>query len=198
MRPVDADELAFQAFRDEQLGRFADAMDGYRRSLVARPNHLFAATRLLRLQRDRRADSPGRPTIVWQIPLDTAWESDWVRYLLSGLDATEVVDGRHVHFVDGSIVVDNHLDQRKRDYYFEMLRRGHRFVLFHLSGRALSRRLCRLRFCQFRSPELLVALARLRPHRAERAAWNDERVPGRFPKDDARPAPSLGFRGQRP
>ncbi len=133
MRPPDVDELAFQAFRDEQLGRFAGAMDGYRRALVARPNHLFAATRLLKLQRDLRTESPGRPTIVWQIPLDAAWESDWVRYLLSGLDATELVDGRHAHFIDGCIVVDNHLDQRKRDYYFEMLRRGYRFVLFHLS-----------------------------------------------------------------
>ncbi len=133
MRPVDVDELAFQAFRDEQLGRFAGAMEGYRRTLVARPNHLFAATRLLKLQRDLRTEPPGRPTIVWQIPLDAAWESDWVRYLLSGLDATELVDGRHAHFIDGCIVVDNHLDQRKRDYYFEMLRRGYRFVVFHLS-----------------------------------------------------------------
>jgi len=133
MQPVNVDELVFQAFRDEQLGRFAAAVDLYRRVLAAQPQHLFAATRLLKLQRDLRSDPPPRLTIVWQISIDASWESDWVRYLLSGLDCTERIDGRHADFIDGAIVVDHHIDQRKRDYYFEMLRRGHRFALFHLS-----------------------------------------------------------------
>jgi hypothetical protein len=49
------------------------------------------------------------------------------------LNLTEIVDGRYQEFHDGSIVVDNHLTTSKRAYYFEMLRRRHRFALVHLS-----------------------------------------------------------------
>jgi hypothetical protein len=133
MPPLSADEMAFEAFRAEQLGRFAPALDGYRQALNAQPAHAFAAIRLFRLQRETRGDTPGALKIVWQKDPREAWESDWVRYLLSGLNCTEVVDTRHAVFSDGAIVVDSGIDAYKRAYYFEMLKRGNRFVLFHLS-----------------------------------------------------------------
>jgi hypothetical protein len=129
----DADKIVTQSFRSEQLGLFSEAIDGYRRALEAQPDHVLAAARLFRLLRDLRTDPPPPPKLVWQIPLDDSWESNWLRYLLSGLNVTEIVDGRHQEFHDGSIIVDSHLKVAKRSYYFEMLKRGHRFAIVHVS-----------------------------------------------------------------
>jgi hypothetical protein len=94
---------------------------------------VLATARLLRLLRDIRSDPLPPLKLVWQIPLERCWEMDWLRSLLSPLHVGEIVDGRHQEFHDGSIIVDNHLTASKRAYYFEMLKRGHRFALVHLS-----------------------------------------------------------------
>ena len=133
MASSDADKIIADAFRSEQLGLFPEALEGYRRALEAQPDHVLAAARLSRLVRDIRTDPSPPLTLVWQIPLDRCWEMDWLRSLLSPLNVSEIVDGRHQEFHDGSIIVDNHLTTSTRAYYFEMLRRGHRFALVHLS-----------------------------------------------------------------
>ena len=138
MASSDAGKIIADAFRSEQLGLFAEAIEGYRRALEAEPDHVLAAARLSRLLRDIRTDSPPPLKLVWQIPLERCWEMDWLRSLLSPLNVSEIVDGRHQEFHDGSIVVDNHLTTSKRGYYFEMLRRGHRFALVHLSDERYS------------------------------------------------------------
>jgi hypothetical protein len=133
MASSDADKIVADAFRSEQLGLFPEAIEAYRQALEAQPDHVLATARLFRLLRDIRTDPPPPLKLVWQIRLERAWETDWLRSLLGGLNVSEIVDGRHQEFHDGSIVVDNHLTTSKRAYYFEMLRRGHRFALVHLS-----------------------------------------------------------------
>lgn len=133
MPSLDVDKIVADAFRSEQCGLFPEAIEGYRRALEAKPEHVLAAVRLLRLLRDIRTDSPPPLKLVWQVPLERVWEIDWLRYLLAPLNVSEIVDGRHREFHDGSIIVDNHLTTSKRAYYFEMLKRGHRFALVHLS-----------------------------------------------------------------
>jgi hypothetical protein len=133
MASSDADKIVADAFRSEQLGFFPEAIEAYRRALEAQPDHVLATARLSRLVRDIRTDPPPAMKLVWQIPLERCWEMDWLRSLLSPLKVSEIIDGRHQEFHDGSIIVDNHLTTSKRAYYFEMLRRGHRFALVHLS-----------------------------------------------------------------
>jgi hypothetical protein len=129
----DADTIVAHAFRSEQLGLFSGALDGYRRALEVQPDHFPAAAQLFRLTRDVRSDPPAQLKLVWQVLPGASWEADWLRYLLSGLNCIEIADGRHQEFHDGSIVVDNALTAPKRSYYFEMLKRGNRFALLHLS-----------------------------------------------------------------
>jgi hypothetical protein len=131
--PSDADKIVADAFRSEQRGLFPEAIEAYRRALEAQPDHLLAAARLFRLLRDLRTDPLPPLTLVWQIRLERSWEMDWLRFLLSPLNVSEIVDGRHQEFHDGSIVVDNFITPSKRAYYFEMLKRRHRFALVHLS-----------------------------------------------------------------
>ena len=138
MASSDTDKIVADAFRSEQLGLFPEAIEGYRRALEAQPDHVLAIARISRLLRDLRTDPPPPLKLVWQIPLERVWETDWVRFLVSGLNVSEIVDGRHQEFHDGSIVVDNFLTPSKRAYYFEMLKRGHRFALVHLSDERYS------------------------------------------------------------
>jgi hypothetical protein len=127
-------EVVLESYRHEQLGLFSQALDGYRRALEAAPDHLAAAIRYCRLRRDLRTEPASNLKILWQIdPRENYWETDWVRYLLSGLNCTEIIDGRYEQFHDGCIVLDNRIDPQKTGYYFEMMKRGHRFGLFHLS-----------------------------------------------------------------
>src|SRR5258705_9659028 len=134
MGPLNPTEMVSESYRLEQLGLFSAALDGYRRALEAAPDHVFAAIRYFRLQRDLRTELPGALKILWQIdPREDYWETDWVRYLLSGLNCTEIIDGRYEQFHDGCIVIDNRIGPQKTGYYFELMKRGHRFGLFHLS-----------------------------------------------------------------
>jgi hypothetical protein len=133
MPPSNANEFLFQGFRLEQLGEFSRASEEYQKALDAQPDNLTAASRYFRLRRDTRTDAASGIKLVWQIDPKESWESEWVRHLLSGLEYREVADGRHTEFHDGAIVVDNRIGPEKRAYYFEMLKRGHRFALFHLS-----------------------------------------------------------------
>jgi hypothetical protein len=133
MPPANADELLFQGFRLEQLGQFSAALEHYKKAHQARPDMVGAATRYLRLLRDMRPDAVARIKLVWQMNPNENWETEWVRYLLSSLNCVEIIDKGHQEFHDGSIVVDNRIGPERRAYYFEMLQRGHRFALFHLS-----------------------------------------------------------------
>jgi hypothetical protein len=129
----DPAQMLLESYRLEQLGSFSAALEGYTRALEAAPDLLIAAVRYFRLRRDLRRDTPSELRIVWQIDPRAHWEADWVRYLLSGLNAAEIVDGQHASFHDGSIVIDNRIGPKKTGYYFELLKRGCRFGLFHLS-----------------------------------------------------------------
>lgn len=127
-------EFLLQAFRFEQLGFYSRALEEYRKALDAQPDNLTAAQRYFRLLRDMRPDSPEGLKLVWQFDPDgDAWETDWVRFLLSGLDYTEIIDGEHRELHDGAIIIDRHIGPQRRPYYFEMLSRGNRFALFHLA-----------------------------------------------------------------
>jgi len=127
-------EFLLHAVRFEQLGLYSRALQEYRNVLDAQPDNLTAAQRYFRLLRDMRPDAPEGLKLIWQIDPDgDSWETDWVRFLLSGLDYTEIIDGEHRELHDGAIVVDRHIDPQRRPYYFEMLSRGNRFALFHLS-----------------------------------------------------------------
>ena len=129
----DPEKMLLESYRLEQLGSFSDALEGYKRALEAAPDLFIAALRYRRLQRDMRTDAPRGLKMVWQIDPQVHWETDWVRYLLSGLDCAEVVDGQYKVFHDGCIIIDNRIGSQNTRYYFELLNRGHRFGLFHLS-----------------------------------------------------------------
>jgi hypothetical protein len=129
----DANTIAAESLRLEELGQFALALEGYRKALRADPSHLFAATRYFRLKRDLRPEPPHGIKLVWQIDPSHAWETEWVRYLLAGCASCEIADGRYSVFEDGCVVIDNHIGPERRAYYFELLKRGCRFALFHLS-----------------------------------------------------------------
>jgi hypothetical protein len=129
----DANAIAADAFRQEELGFYAQALEGYRKALTTMPGHFLAATRSLLLQRHLKPEPPAGIKILWQIDLATAWETEWIRYLLSGCTDGEIVDGQYRLFEDGCIVVDRYLNPERRAYYFELLKRGCRFALFHLS-----------------------------------------------------------------
>src|SRR5688572_12156798 len=116
MASSDADKIVADAFRSEQLGLFPEAIEAYRRALEAQPDHVLATARLSRLVRDIRTDPPPAMKLVWQIRLERCWEMDWLRSLLSPLNVSEIIDGRHQEFHDGSIIVDNHLTTSKRAY----------------------------------------------------------------------------------
>ena len=127
-------EFLLQAFRFEQLGLYSRALEEFRKALDAQPQNLTAANRYFRLLRDMRPEAPEQLKLIWQIdPGGGSWESEWVRFLLSGLDHAEIVDGRHRELHDGAIIVDSHISPQRRPYYFEMLQRGNRFALIHLS-----------------------------------------------------------------
>ena len=134
MEPLKPAEIVLESYCLEQLGLFSGALDGYQRALEAAPDHLAAAIRYCRLRRDLRTEPPSDLKILWQIdPRENYWETDWVRYLLSGLNCTEIIDGRYEQFHDGCIVIDNRIGPQRTGYYFELMKRGHRFGLFHLS-----------------------------------------------------------------
>ena len=133
MAPSTPTELVLESYRLEQLGLFSRALDGYQRALEAAPDPL-AAIRYCRLRRDLRTEPVSDLKILWQIdPRENYWETDWVRYLFSGLNCTEIIDGRYEQFHDGCIVIDNRIGPQKTGYYFELMKRGHRFGLVHLS-----------------------------------------------------------------
>jgi hypothetical protein len=126
-------EFLLQAFRFEQLGLYSRALEEYRKALDAQPQNVTAANRYFRLLRDMRPEAPEELKLIWQVDYGTASESDWVRFLLSGLDYAEIADGQHRELHDGAIIVDSHIGSQRRPYYFEMLQRGNRFALIHLS-----------------------------------------------------------------
>ena len=117
MASSDADQIAAEAVRKEQLGLFSEAIQRYRHVLETEPNHVQAAVGLFRLLRDLRKDRPKQLTLVWQIAPSAQWEGDWLHFLLAGLDYTEVVDGEYRELRDGSIVIDNRLNSAKAQYY---------------------------------------------------------------------------------
>jgi hypothetical protein len=123
-----------QAFQFEQLGLYSQALERYRKALDAAPSNLTAAQRYYRLLRDMRPEAPEGLKLIWQIdPNGKCWETDWVRFLLSGLDYAEIFDGEHRHMHDGAIIVESRIAPQRRPYYFEMMQRGNRFALIHLS-----------------------------------------------------------------
>ena len=131
-------EFLLQAFRFEQLGLYSRALEEYRLAMDALPQNATAANRYFRLLRDMRPDAPEGVKLIWQIdPNGTCWESEWVRFLLSGLDYAEIIDGQHRELHDGAIIVDSQIGPQRRPYYFEMLQRGNRFALIHLSDEFL-------------------------------------------------------------
>jgi hypothetical protein len=119
----------------EQLGEFENALNGYRTVLGEVPGNEIATFRYKRLLRDLRSDEVKQFHLVWQVDSVNGgqWEVDWIRQLLAGLAPQEVIDGEHNVFIDGSIIVDHTLSPQKNEYYFEMLKRGHRFAIIHLS-----------------------------------------------------------------
>jgi hypothetical protein len=127
------EQTLFQAYCLEQLGRFADALEAYRQALPAMPGNMLAQVRYWRLLRDLKPPPPLPITAIWQLAPDKSWEREWVRYLLSSLSCSEIVDGGHNEFHDNALVIDNFIGPSKRPYYLELLKRGHRFGLIHLS-----------------------------------------------------------------
>ena len=127
------DQILFQAHRLEQLGFLTGALAAYRQVLQVQPKNMMAAIRCFRLARDLTQHVSVPIKLIWQTDPTKLWESDWVRYLLSSIRFTEIVDCNYVEFHDAAIIVDSILRPAKTSYYFEMLKRGHRFGLFHLS-----------------------------------------------------------------
>ena len=119
----------------EQLGEFDNAIKGYRVVLGEVPDHQIALFRYSRMLRDLRQDDVEQFHLVWQVDSVNGkqWEVDWIRRMFAGLAPQEVVDGEHKLFLDGAIIVDHTLTHQKARYYFEMLKRGHRFAIIHLS-----------------------------------------------------------------
>jgi hypothetical protein len=119
----------------EQLGEFDNALNGYRTLLSEVPDNYTTILRYHRLLRDLRSDEPDRFNLIWQVDSIAGgqWEIDWVRQLCSGLNLHEIVDGNHALVLDNAIVVDCALTPEKSAYYFEMLKRGYRFAIIHLS-----------------------------------------------------------------
>ena len=119
----------------EQLGEFDNALNGYRVVLEEAPGHEEATFRYRRLLRDLREDDVSKFHLIWQVDSvhGRQWEVDWIRQVVADLEPQEVHDGDHKVFLDGAIIVDNTLCPQKNQYYFEMLQRGHRFALIHLS-----------------------------------------------------------------
>lgn len=119
----------------EQLGEFDNALNGYRTVLSETPECHQAEFRYRRLLRDLRTDNSQKFTLIWQVEVvkGEQWEVDWVRQFCAGLSPQEVIDGEHKVFLDNAIIVDHSLTPEKALYYFEMLQRGHRFALIHLS-----------------------------------------------------------------
>jgi len=126
-------EFLAQAFRFEQLGLYSQALQEYRKTLDIQPDDLTAANRYFRLLRDMRPESPEGLKLIWQIDPNGSSQTDWVRFVLSGLDHVEIIDGSYRELHDGAIIIDQHIGAEQRPYYFEMLMRGNRFALFHLS-----------------------------------------------------------------
>src|SRR6185437_14468522 len=130
----DANQLLSQAFRLEQLGCFAGALEGYRKALETHPKPAVAVIKYFRLLREVGASPANDLKLVWQLdPGGNYWETDWVRYLLSGLNCTEIIDCRYSEFHNNAIIVDCGIDSSRSGYYFELLKRGFRFALVHLS-----------------------------------------------------------------
>lgn len=119
----------------EQLGEFDNALNGYRVVLDEVPDHDITTFRYRRLLRDLREDEVSKFHLIWQVDSihGRQWEVDWIRRIFAGLAPHEVHDGQHKIFMDGAIIVDCSLTPQKAQYYFEMLKRGHRFAIIHLS-----------------------------------------------------------------
>jgi len=133
MSGLSPEQMLFQAQCLEQLGRFADALAAYRQALPRITDNMPAQVRYWRLVRALRPPSPAAITVIWQLAPEKSWEREWVRHLLSSLPHTEIIDGSHSAFHDNALVIDNFIGPSKRPYYLELLKRGHRFGLIHLS-----------------------------------------------------------------
>jgi hypothetical protein len=76
------------------------------------------------------------PTLIWQFNPDGAWESEWLRTLLSGSIGKETIDNTWSQRAETMIVVDNRLVDAKAPYYRSAFEAGCRIILVHLSDEA--------------------------------------------------------------
>lgn len=119
-----------------ESGLYDHAAAAFTKILTANPRDGLARHFLLLAQR-RMFPRPFTPaTLVWQYNPDEAWERDWLRSLLSGVAAKEIVDNQWTHISDPMIVVDNRLVAAKAPYYRKAFEQGARIVLVHLSDEA--------------------------------------------------------------
>jgi hypothetical protein len=130
-----SEEMALAVARFES-GLYDLAADAFTKILTQNPRDGAARHFLLLTQRRMYPRPRAAPTLVWQFNPDAAWESEWLRTLLGGAIAGEVVDNTWSHIADPMIVVDNRLVAEKAPYYRKAFEQGARILLVHLSDEA--------------------------------------------------------------
>lgn len=142
------DEQFRTALRRFQLGLYGYAEHAFGQICAANPHHADARY-FMHLARRRLNPKPAaRPTLVWQFDPAQAWETDWLRFLIGGTVAREVVDNTWTHIADPMIVVDNRLVPEKLPYYRQAFEQGARIVLIHLSDEAFMEDRVAYRYCE--------------------------------------------------
>lgn len=64
-------------------------------------------------------------TLIWQVDKKGICETDWLKELLSGLDYTEIDDGKWTIFKDRAIIVVSNEKKKKCKKYFDKLSKMH-------------------------------------------------------------------------
>ncbi|TAK99028.1 MAG: hypothetical protein EPO08_17490 [Rhodospirillaceae bacterium] len=142
-----SEDLA-SAVRRFEMGLYDLAAGEFTKILTQNPRDGVARHYLLLTQRRLFARPAPAPALVWQFNPDEAWERDWLRSLLGGIVAREVVDNTWSHVSDPMIVVDNRLVEAKVPYYRQAFERGARIILVHLSDEAFRNDTGAYQYCE--------------------------------------------------
>lgn len=130
-----SEEMAIAVGRFE-AGLYDNAASAFTKILTENPRDGWARHYLLLTQRRMFPRPFTAPTLIWQLNPDEIWERDWLRHLLGGIAAKEVVDNQWTHICDPMIVIDNRLVAEKALYYRKAFEQGARIILVHLSDEA--------------------------------------------------------------
>lgn len=78
--------------------------------------------------------------LIFQIPTQVAWETDWILEVLSRIDVQVIEDCKYEQFIDNSIIVisPSPIDQQYEEYFAKLRELNYKFGIIHLGDEIYS------------------------------------------------------------